>query len=49
MLSRSVTLKAGDLVFTGTPAGVGPLQPGDFVEGGVAGIGELSMTVRPLH
>jgi fumarylpyruvate hydrolase len=49
MLSRSVTLKAGDLVFTGTPAGVGPLQPGDIVEGGVAGIGELSMTVRHPH
>ena len=28
-LSRFVTLAAGDLIFTGTPAGVGPLQPGD--------------------
>ena len=44
MLSRSVALAPGDLVFTGTPAGVGPLQPGDVVSGGVAGIGEFSMT-----
>ncbi|CAN5305001.1 fumarylacetoacetate hydrolase family protein [soil metagenome] len=45
MLSRSVTLAAGDLIFTGTPAGVGPLHPGDVIHGGVDGIGELSMTV----
>jgi fumarylpyruvate hydrolase len=45
MLSRSVTLLAGDLIFTGTPAGVGPLAPGDVVAGGVTGIGEFSMTV----
>ncbi|MEO5738062.1 MAG: fumarylacetoacetate hydrolase family protein [Variovorax sp.] len=45
MLSRSVTLAPGDLVFTGTPAGVGPLQPGDVVTGGVAHVGEFSMTV----
>ena len=45
MLSRSVTLAPGDLIYTGTPAGVGPLQPGDVVSGGVAGIGQFSMTV----
>jgi fumarylpyruvate hydrolase len=45
MLSRSVTLAPGDLVYTGTPSGVGPLQPGDVVRGGVSGIGELCMTV----
>ena len=45
MLSRSVTLAAGDLVFTGTPAGVGPLQPGEVVTAGVAGIGQFSMAV----
>jgi len=44
MLSRSVALKPGDL-FTGTPAGVGPLQPADVVAGGVAGIGQFFMTV----
>ncbi|EJE51032.1 2-keto-4-pentenoate hydratase/2-oxohepta-3-ene-1,7-dioic acid hydratase [Acidovorax sp. CF316] len=45
MLSRSVTLEPGDLVYTGTPAGVGPLQPGDRVSAGVAGIGELALVV----
>ncbi|WP_159912663.1 fumarylacetoacetate hydrolase family protein [Pantoea sp. 18069] len=45
MLSRSVTLLPGDLILTGTPAGVGPLSPGDVVTGGVAGIGQFSMTV----
>lgn len=45
MLSRSVTLAAGDLVYTGTPAGVGALRPGDVVHGGIEGIAEFSMTV----
>ncbi|ALM85828.1 fumarylacetoacetate hydrolase family protein [Bordetella sp. N] len=45
MLSRSVTLAPGDLVFTGTPVGVAPLQPGDVVTAGVDGIGQLSMIV----
>lgn len=48
MLSRSVTLMPGDLVFTGTPAGVGPLQPGDEISAGVEGIGRLSMLVSGL-
>jgi len=38
-------LKAGDLVFTGTPAGVGPLVPGDRVRGGVDGVGLLEHSV----
>ncbi|UST52682.1 fumarylacetoacetate hydrolase family protein (plasmid) [Comamonadaceae bacterium OTU4NAUVB1] len=46
MLSRSVTLAPGDLVYTGTPAGVGALRHGDVVTGGVAGIGEFTMTVE---
>lgn len=45
MLSRSVTLAPGDLVYTGTPAGVAALHHGDVVSGGVAGIGEFVMTV----
>ena len=49
MLSRLVTLQPGDLIFTGTPAGVGPLQPGDVVTAGVAAIGQLSMTVTRPH
>ncbi len=46
MLSRSVALAPGDLVFTGTPAGVGPLHAGDVVSAGVDGIGRFSMTVQ---
>ncbi|MDB5957720.1 fumarylacetoacetate hydrolase family protein [Ramlibacter sp.] len=41
----SVTLAPGDLIFTGTPAGVAPLQAGDVVSGGVAGIAQFTMTV----
>jgi fumarylpyruvate hydrolase len=40
-LSRLVTLKPGDLVMTGTPAGVGPVRPGDRLEGHVDGVGDL--------
>ena len=43
--SRSITLQAGDLIFTGTPAGVGSMQPGDFIRGGVDGVGQFTMTV----
>jgi fumarylpyruvate hydrolase len=38
-------LQAGDLVFTGTPAGVGPLKPGDLVRGGVDGVGLLEHSI----
>jgi len=38
-------IQAGDLVFTGTPAGVGRLLPGDRVRGGVDGIGVLEVTM----
>lgn len=37
----------GDLIFTGTPEGVGPLQPGDRVEASIGGLQPLSFTVRP--
>jgi fumarylpyruvate hydrolase len=40
-LSTMVRLAAGDLIYTGTPAGVGPLLPGDVLEAGVDGIGTL--------
>jgi fumarylpyruvate hydrolase len=43
--SKLWTLAAGDLIFTGTPEGVGPLTPGDTVEGQIDGVGELSFTV----
>ena len=32
ILSQTIPLKVGDLIFTGTPAGVGQLQKGDIVE-----------------
>ena len=38
-------LEAGDLVFTGTPEGVGPVARGDLVEGSVEGVGSLSFKV----
>ncbi|MDB5983619.1 MAG: fumarylacetoacetate hydrolase [Pseudomonas sp.] len=44
-ISQSVKLKAGDLIFTGTPAGVGALNVGDVVNGGIDGISEFTFTV----
>ena len=43
--SRLWRLKPGDLIFTGTPEGVGALQRGDRVEGEVEGVGALAFTV----
>jgi fumarylpyruvate hydrolase len=43
--SKLWTLAAGDLIFTGTPEGVGPLVRGDRVDGEIAGVGALSFTV----
>jgi 2-keto-4-pentenoate hydratase/2-oxohepta-3-ene-1,7-dioic acid hydratase in catechol pathway len=44
-LSQIMTLQPGDLILTGTPAGVGPLRPGDRVEVTVEGIGTLRHSV----
>jgi len=41
ILSGLFTLKPGDLIFTGTPAGVGPVVRGDEMVGGIVGVGEL--------
>lgn len=46
-LSALYALKPGDLIFTGTPAGVGDLNPGDGVEAIVDGVGRLTFTVAP--
>jgi fumarylpyruvate hydrolase len=43
-LSRLITLRAGDLIYSGTPAGVGPVQRGDKLEGHVEGVGDLTIT-----
>ena len=44
--SAAMTLEPGDLIATGTPAGVGPLRPGDEIVLGIEQIGRLSMRVR---
>ena len=44
-LSKFWTLKPGDLIFTGTPAGVGAIQKGDRIRGHVDGVGDLDVTV----
>jgi fumarylpyruvate hydrolase len=46
-LSTLYTLEAGDLIFTGTPSGVGPLKPGDRLEGGIEGLEVLRNTITP--
>lgn len=43
-LSALFTLRPGDLIFTGTPAGVGPVQRGDLLEGGIDGLDERLVT-----
>jgi fumarylpyruvate hydrolase len=45
-LSAAWTLQPGDLIFTGTPAGVGPVVRGDLMDGAIAGLGELKVRVR---
>ncbi len=45
-LSAAWTLQAGDLIFTGTPAGVGAVQRGDVMEGAIDGLGRLLVAVR---
>ena len=45
-ISRMMTLLPGDVIATGTPAGVGPLAAGDTVEVAVSGIGVLRNPVR---
>jgi fumarylpyruvate hydrolase len=48
-LSTLFELKAGDLIYTGTPAGVGPLKPGDQIECGVEGLETLRNTISAAH
>ncbi|MEW7850864.1 fumarylacetoacetate hydrolase family protein [Massilia aurea] len=44
-LSRLVTLAPGDLIYSGTPSGVGALQPGDRVRGGVEGVETFELEI----
>ena len=44
-LSQQVTLEPGDLIYTGTPEGVGPVVSGDRMVGHIARLGELKITI----
>ncbi|HZX97042.1 MAG TPA: fumarylacetoacetate hydrolase family protein [Myxococcales bacterium] len=44
--SRSMELRPGDLIMTGTPEGVGPVQRGEVMTGGIDGLGEIRISVR---
>ena len=44
-LSDELTLGAGDAIFTGTPAGVGPLRPGDRVLARIDGLPDLAFRI----
>lgn len=48
-LSTSYRLEPGDLIFTGTPAGVGTINIGDRVEGRMTGVGSVTVTIGPLE
>jgi fumarylpyruvate hydrolase len=48
-LSQFYHLLPGDLIFTGTPEGVGALQPGDRIEGRVEGVGTIALQVGPAE
>ena len=43
-LSHLITLRPGDIIMSGTPAGVGPIKPGDKLEGHVEGVGDLMVS-----
>lgn len=45
ILSHSIALAPGDLVMTGTPAGVGPVVPGDVITGGVEGLEDIRVSI----
>jgi len=48
-LSTFYHLQAGDLIYTGTPEGVGPVKPGDELAGSIEGIGAIALTIgEPL-
>ena len=47
-ISQVMTLKPGDVIYTGTPAGVGPLVVGDICEIEIEGIGILRNPVKKL-
>jgi fumarylpyruvate hydrolase len=48
-LSTFYHLQPGDLIFTGTPEGVGPVQPGDQLDGTIDGVGRISLAIGPAR
>ena len=44
---RVLHARAGDLIYSGTPAGVGPVKPGDELHAGIDGVGELKVKILP--
>jgi fumarylpyruvate hydrolase len=48
-LSQQVTLGAGDLIYTGTPAGVGPVVAGDLISAQIDGLPSLTITITPTE
>jgi fumarylpyruvate hydrolase len=46
-LSTYYHLQPGDLIFTGTPEGVGPVKPGDELDGAIAGVGTIALRIGP--
>jgi fumarylpyruvate hydrolase len=48
-VSAAWELAPGDLIFTGTPEGVAAVAQGDTLEGGVAGVGSLSVKIGPAR
>jgi 2-keto-4-pentenoate hydratase/2-oxohepta-3-ene-1,7-dioic acid hydratase in catechol pathway len=45
-ITAAITLEPGDLLLTGTPAGVGPVAPGDVIEISIPGLGTLRNTTQ---
>jgi fumarylpyruvate hydrolase len=45
VLSNFYCLQPGDLIFSGTPAGVGPVKVGDKLQASIEGVGQLSLSV----
>lgn len=48
-LSTFYHLEPGDLIYTGTPEGVGPVLPGDHITGHVAGVGTIELKIGPAE
>lgn len=48
-LSETIELQPGDLLYTGTPSGVGPIVPGDVLTGGIAGLTDIEIRIAPAR